>query len=224
VVEGLAAPLFPADLIVVVRDGRATGDDTATPVEEAEEAEPVEEPRERRFVPGPFLLFFLGAAGGAVGGSCCSVTVCCRATRLGFFAVVVDPCVDVRWSELGDGGSAFPRACACVAGVSESAPISSAIVSAVGEADEAADARGTSTKSAVSDRGDWRGGDVERMAEEERDQTISSSSEGESLAHLVLEERESTSSEDEREVVIGRGKECGGWGNGKDYLFDRARP
>ena len=46
--------------------------------------------------------------------------------------------------------------------VSQRLAISSAIVSAVGEVAGAAVARGTSTKSAFSDRGDWRGGDVER--------------------------------------------------------------
>ena len=102
------------------------------------------------------------------------------------------------------------------AGVSESAAISSAIVSAAEEADNAAAAattvaRGTSTKSPVSERGEWRGGEVEMTAEEDRDQTISSSSEGESLAHVVvLEESERMSSDEESEVVIvGRGKECG---------------
>ena len=104
------------------------------------------------------------------------------------------------------GSAALP--CARTAGVSESAAISSAIVSAVGEADRAAAAaaavaRGTSTKSPVSDRGDWRGGEVERRAEEDRDQTISSSSESESLAHVVvLELSESTSSEEESEAVV----------------------
>jgi hypothetical protein len=197
VAEDVAPPLFvgaffaghfPADLI---RDG---SDDAAAPVEDAEDVEPCEEEPRDLFV--PFLLFLLGAAGGAVvvvGARCPPVaaTCCCLAVRLAFFAVV-DPC---------DGGSAFPRA-----GVSERLANSSAIVSAVGEADDdgaaAAVARGTSTKSAVSDRGDWRGGDVERRAEEERDQTISSSSERESLAHLELEVSERTSREDEREVVV----------------------
>lgn len=45
---------------------------------------------------------------------------------------------------------------------------------------------------------------MERWADEESDQTISSSSEGESLAHLVLVVSERRSSEDEREVVMGR--------------------
>ena len=169
------------------------------------------------------------------------VVVACRLTARLAFLVGVDPCTDVRWGAVGDGtagGSAFSRA--CVAGVSESAAISSATVSAVGEADDgaAAVARGTSTKSAVSDRGEWRGGEVERRAEEERDQTISSSSslsERESLAHLVLEVSESMSREDAREVVIvamqavgWTEKECvrGTGGNGKKrtyYLFDWAR-
>ena len=115
----------------------------------------------------------------------------------------------VRVGDDGDAaGSALARACAV--GVSESAAISSAIVSAAGEADRAAAAatavaRGTSTKSIVSDRGEWRGGDVERSADEDRDQTISSSSDGESLAHVVvvLEVRERWSSDDASEVVIG---------------------
>ena len=163
------------------------------------------------------------------------VVVACRLTARLAFLVGVDPCTDVRWGAVGDGtagGSAFSRA--CVAGVSESAAISSAIVSAVGEADDgaaAAAARGTSTKSAVSDRGEWRGGEVERRAEEERDQTISSSSslsERESLAHLVLEVSESMSREDAREVVIvarqavgWTEKECvrGTGGNGKKGLI-----
>jgi hypothetical protein len=182
---------FPADLI---RDGSASGDDAAAPVEDAEDVDPCEEPRVL-FV--PFLLFLLGAAGGAVvAGACCPpvAVCCCLAARFALFAGVDPPCTGV-----GDGGSAFPRA-----GVSERLAISSAIVSAVGEAVGAAVvvARGTSTKSAVSDRGDWRGGDVERRAEEERDQTISSSSERESLAHLELEVSERTSREDEREVVV----------------------
>ena len=165
------------------------------------------------------------------------VVVACRLTARLAFLVGVDPCTDVRWGAVGDGtagGSAFSRA--CVAGVSESAAISSATVSAVGEADDgataaAAAARGTSTKSAVSDRGEWRGGEVERRAEEERDQTISSSSslsERESLAHLVLEVSESMSREDAREVVIvarqavgWTEKECvrGTGGNGKKGLI-----
>ena len=52
--------------------------------------------------------------------------------------------------------------------ISERLAISSTIVSAVGEAAGAAVARGTSTKSAFSDRGDWRGGDVERRGETRR--------------------------------------------------------
>ena len=60
--------------------------------------------------------------------------------------------------------------------------------------------RGTSTKSAVSDRGELSG--EERTSEEDKDQTISSSSEVESLAHLVLEVSESISSDDDKEVVM----------------------
>ena len=116
----------------------------------------------------------------------------------------------MRLGAVGDSaaGSVLPRV--CTAGVSESAAISSAIVSAAGEAARAAAAatavaRGTSTKSAVSERGEWRGGEVERTAEEDRDQTISSSSEGESLAHVVvLEVSERRSSDEESEVVIER--------------------
>ena len=172
--------LLPADPI---RDGSALGDDAAASVEDAEDEEPREEPRVL-FA----LFFFLGTAGGAVVEACCSCC-CSLAERL---TVVVDPpCT-------GGGGNA---------GVSERLAISSAIVSAVAvggaAAAVAAVARGTSTKSAVSDRGDWRGGDVERRAEEERDQTISSSSEErESLAHRELEVNERTSSEDESEVDI----------------------
>ena len=170
--------LLPADPI---RDGSALGDDAAASVEDAEDEEPCEEPRVL-FA----LFFFLGTAGGAVVEACC-FCCCSLAERL---TVVVDPpCT-------GGGGNA---------GVSERLAISSAIISAVavGGAAAVAVARGTSTKSAVSDRGDWRGGDVERRAEEERDQTISSSSEErESLAHLELEVSERTSSEDESEVDI----------------------
>lgn len=134
---------------------------------------------------------------------------CSDETLFVFFAA--PPFVDVRLGEAaadgGAGGSALPRACG--AGVSESAAISSAIVLA--DVRGTAAARGTSTKSVVSERGEWRGGEVERRAEEERDQTISSSSEGESLAHLELEEvRESTSSEDESEAVM-----CGDGGKEK---------
>ncbi len=219
VVGGAAmpAPLFPAELI---RDVRASGgDDGVTPgrpVEEAEEAEPGEEPRGTLFV--RLLRFFLGAAGGAVVGACCprgccccevdgGVVASCPEPRFAFFVVavvVMTLFMGARLGVVGDdaaGGSALPRACG--AGVSESVAISSAIVLAVGEvAAGVAVARGTSTKSAVSERGEWRGGEVERRAEEERDQTISSSSEGESLAHRVLEVSESTSSEDESEVVM----------------------
>ena len=169
--------LLPADPI---RDGSALGDDAAASVEDAEDEEPCEEPRVL-FA----LFFFLGTAGGAVVEACC-FCCCSLAERL---TVVVDPpCT-------GGGGNA---------GVSERLAISSAIVSAVAVGGAAAAvARGTSTKSAVSDRGDWRGGDVERRAEEERDQTISSSSEErESLAHRELEVSERTSSEDESEVDI----------------------
>jgi len=96
---------------------------------------------------------------------------------------------------------------ACRAGASESAAIWFAIVSALGEADRAAAAelvctRGTSTNSAVSERGEQIGGEIDSTAEEDSDQTISSSSDSESLAHLVLEWRETTSSEDESEVVM----------------------
>ena len=169
--------LLPADPI---RDGSALGDDAAASVEDAEDEEPCEEPRVL-FA----LFFFLGTAGGAVVEACC-FCCCSLAERL---TVVVDPpCT-------GGGGNA---------GVSERLAISSAIISAVAVGGAAAAvARGTSTKSAVSDRGDWRGGDVERRAEEERDQTISSSSEErESLAHRELEVSERTSSEDESEVDI----------------------
>lgn len=174
--------LLPADPI---RDGSALGDDAAASVEDAEDEEPCEEPRVL-FA----LFFFLGTAGGAVVEACCSrVTACCCSLAERLTVVVVDPpCT-------GGGGNA---------GVSERLAISSAIVSAVAVGGAAAAvARGTSTKSAVSDRGDWRGGDVERRAEEERDQTISSSSEErESLAHRELEVSERTSSEDESEVDI----------------------
>ena len=54
------------------------------------------------------------------------------------------------------------------ASISKRLAISSAIVSAVGEAAGVAVACGTSTKSAFSDRGDWRGSDVERRGEERR--------------------------------------------------------
>ena len=77
---------------------------------------------------------------------------------------------------------------------------------------------------------------MERWAEEERDQTISSSSssssERESLAHLVLEVSERTSREDAREVVIAVWMEKGvrargSWRNGKKgliiYLIGRER-
>jgi hypothetical protein len=67
--------------------------------------------------------------------------------------------------------------------------------------------RGTSTKSAVSDRGELGGEGEENAAEDDKDQTISSSSEGESLAHLVLEVRESMSIEDDKEVVMASYKE-----------------
>lgn len=193
--------LFPAELL---RDGSASvsGDDAAAPVEDAEDAEPCEEPRVL------FALFFLlGAAGGAVVGACCSPVAACCCSLAERLSVVVDPCT-------GGGGNA---------GVSERLAISSAIVSAVGAA--AAVARGTSTKSAVSDRGDWRGGDVERKAEEERDQTISSSSERESLAHReLLEVSERTSRDEESEVDILERSAGGRWGNGTEYLFDRAEP
>ena len=46
-------------------------------------------------------------------------------------------------------------------------------------------------------------GEVERRAED-RDQAISSSSEGQSLAHVVVELRESRSTEEESEVGVGR--------------------
>lgn len=46
------------------------------------------------------------------------------------------------------------------------------------------------------------GDEEERTPEEDRDQTISSSSEAESLAHLVLDASESMSSDDDREVVM----------------------
>jgi hypothetical protein len=62
--------------------------------------------------------------------------------------------------------------------------------------------RGTSTKSAVSDRGELSGDEEERTPEEDKDQTISSSSEAESLAHLVLDVSESMSSDDDREAVM----------------------
>ena len=177
--------LFPADPI---RDGSALGDDAAASMEDAEDEEPCEEPRVL-FA----LFFFLGTAGEAVVEVCCSrVTACCCSLAERLTVVVDPPCT-------GGGGNA---------GVSERLAISSAIVSAVAVGGAAAAvARGTSTKSAVSDRGDWRGGDVERRAEEERDQTISSSSEErESLAHRELEVSERTSSEDESEVDI-----CWSW-------------
>lgn len=220
----LFAGLFPAEL----RDGRASGDGGVRWAEEAEDAEPGEDPRVFFFV--PFLHLFLGAAGGAVGaccrGCCCCLVVvavvvpaCCPELRFDFFVVVapfIGACCPGAVVDGDAGESALPRVCA--AGVSESVAISSAIVSTVGEADGAAavavlvSRRGTSTKSPVSERGDWRGGE----AGEARDQTISSSSEGESLAHLVLEVSETMSSEDESEVVIAvwRGKECGVGENG----------
>jgi hypothetical protein len=74
-----------------------------------------------------------------------------------------------------------------------------AVVAAVASAFGAlASIRGTSTKSAVSDRGEM-GGDEERTAEEDGDQTISSwSSEGESLAQVC--ESESMSRDEDREA------------------------
>jgi hypothetical protein len=189
-------------------------------VEEAEEAE---EPRVLFFVPFFLLLFPLGAAGGAVVGACCRRDCCCRFA----FLAVVGPSMDVRWGVLLDDGAAGGGS-ACAAGVSERAARSSATVSAVGEADEAAAALGTSTKSPVEDRGEWRGGEVEKWVDEERDQTISSSSEGESLAHLVLEVSERMSREVEREVVMGRVWKgvCGDWEKWKRviYLIIGTRP
>jgi hypothetical protein len=46
------------------------------------------------------------------------------------------------------------------------------------------------------------GEEEERTAEDDKDQTISSSSEKESLAHLVLEVSERISSEDDKEADI----------------------
>jgi len=64
--------------------------------------------------------------------------------------------------------------------------------------------RGTSTKSAVSDRGE----EEESTAEDDKDHTISSSSEGESVAHWSpgLEVRERMSIDDDKEVVIADAK------------------
>ena len=96
-------------------------------------------------------------------------------------------------SDAGAGGGA-----SWLVAVAEVAAIASAFGALVST-------RGTSTKSAVSDRGELSGDEEERTAEEDKDQTISSSSsEIESLAHLVLDvcESESTSRDDEREVVM----------------------
>jgi hypothetical protein len=117
-------------------------------------------------------------------------------------------------ADVGDRSALTRRG--CEAALSERAASSSATVStAVGDADTSrsvvaatADAalvfmRGTSTKSAVSDRGEFGGEGEENAAEDDKDQTIWSSSEGESLADLVLSEvRESTSIEDDKDVVM----------------------
>jgi len=94
------------------------------------------------------------------------------------------------------------------AGAGGSAPwlVAVAVVAAIAGAFGApVSMRGTSTKSAVSDRGELSGDEEERAAEEDKDQTISSSSsEVESLAHLVLDvcESERMSSDEDREVVM----------------------
>ena len=80
--------------------------------------------------------------------------------------------------------------------------VATRVAAAVADAFVSVSARGTSTKSAVSDRGELSGDEEERTPEEDKDQTISSSSEAESLAHLVLDESESMSNDDDREVVM----------------------
>jgi hypothetical protein len=104
----------------------------------------------------------------------------------------------------GNGGAASPVAGAAV--IDASAVVAAAVAVAVAIADADAlvfvSTRGTSTKSAVSDRGELSGDEEERTSEEDKDQTISSSSEAESLAHLVLEVSESMSRDDDREVVM----------------------
>ena len=107
---------------------------------------------------------------------------------------VISSAIPSRVSDAGGGGGGAPWLVAVAVVV--------AIASAFGAL---VSIRGTSTKSAVSDRGELRGDEEERTAEEDKDQTISSSSsEIESLAHLVLDvcESESTSRDDEREVVM----------------------
>ena len=124
------------------------------------------------------------------------------------------------WTRRGCGAALNERAASLSATVSAAVGDPDACRSVVVDvADVAAAAlvliRGTSTKSAVSDRGESGGEGEENAAEDDKDQTISSSSEGESLAHLVLEVRESMSIEDDKEVVMASYKEVYFKGEGR---------
>jgi len=148
-----------------------------------------------------FFFDGAGAVADAVGG-CVSSSSCPgweegavlseRAPMSSVIPSGVSADTDGGGGDTGAGGASWLVAVAVVA----------AIASAFGAL---VSMRGTSTKSAVSDRGELSGDEEERAAEEDKDQTISSSSsEVESLAHLVLDvcESESMSSDEDREVVM----------------------
>lgn len=123
-------------------------------------------------------------------------------------------------ADAGDRGPWARRAWGAALSEREASASATASGSAVGDTDTSRSAvatlalvfmRGTSTKSAVSDRGELGGEEEESMAEDDKDHTISSSSEGESVAHWSLElVMERMSIDDDKDVDIDDVKRSGG--------------
>jgi hypothetical protein len=173
--------------------------------------------------PVPFLLrawraFFAGAGAGAgedagadVEEFCASSSALSPPSSRGWEDAVLSEraaICSVMPSGLGSSGGVGVGAAGAAAWLVAVAVAAGAVVPSVTVADASAlvlaSMRGTSTKSAVSDRGELSKDEEEKTAEDDNDQTISSSSEKESLAHVVLDDSESMSSDEDREVVMVR--------------------
>jgi hypothetical protein len=153
-------------------------------------------------------FFFAGAgvdAGADVEGFCASSEALSPPSSRGWEDAVLSERAAIcsaMPSGVGSSGGVAAAAWLVAIAVAVAAVVPSVTVAVASALVLASMMRGTSTKSAVSDRGELGKDEEEKTAEDDNDQTISSSSEGESLAHVVLDDSESMSSDDDREVVM----------------------